>query len=279
MMKQSKKVSIIGLGWIGLPLARFLKKKGISCIGSSTSLEKACNLQQEGINAIQFELIPYPTGNGFHALFQAEVLIINIPPRSKTQNGSFYHEQLKFLKNLIENSPIKKVLFISSTGIYPMMDCTDEYTEQYPIDISNTGSPDLLKAEQILSKKENYDITIIRFGGLMGEDRIPGKYFSGKDMIAGHTRVNFIHRQDAVRIMQWVIQHELWNETFNAVAPLHPLRRAIYEKNTMDMGIAPPNSYQQGKEGLNRLISSEKIIKTGFQFLYPDPLEFKYSPA
>lgn len=270
-------VSIIGLGWIGEPLAFHLKEKGFQVLGSTTSVEKQEKLMQKGLQAIRFSLNPHPEGVGFNVLFQSEVLVVNIPPRSRSGNGAFHLEQIKYLKSLIDNSPIQKVIFVSSTGVYPEVPSEKKFGEEFPLSLENTGNDTIFRAEHLMTKDRKYDMTIVRFGGLLGDDRVPGKYFSGKEHVAGHTRVNFIHRKDAVRMLSWVIEKELWNETFNGVAPIHPLRRDIYEKNAADLGIAPPASYQNEPEGKDRLIESRKILKTGFEFEFPDPLEFRYS--
>jgi nucleoside-diphosphate-sugar epimerase len=272
-----KTVSIIGLGWIGEPLAFHLQEKGFQVLGSTTSVEKQQKLTQKGLQAIRFSLNPHPEGVGFNALFQSEILVVNIPPRSRSGNGAFHLEQLKYLKSLVDSSPIQKVIFVSSTGVYPELPSAKKYSEDFSLSLESTGNDTIFRAEQLMDKDRNYDLTIVRFGGLMGDDRIPGKYFSGKENVAGHTRVNFIHRKDAVRMLAWVMEKELWNESFNGVAPIHPLRREIYEKNAHDLGIAPPASYQHEPEGKDRLIDSNKILKTGFEFEFPDPLEFRYS--
>jgi nucleoside-diphosphate-sugar epimerase len=270
-----KTVSIIGLGWIGAPVARLLQDS-FRVVGSTTTLEKREKLLAEGIDAVRFSLAPHPEGIGFNALFQSEIVIVTIPPRAESGNGIYYLEKLKYLKSQLNNSTVKRVIFISSTGIYP--NDAGEYTEETPLSLTHTGHDTMFRAEQRLSQDRNYDLTILRFGGLLGDDRIPLKYFSGKDNVVGHTRVNFIHRRDAARMLAWIIEKELWNETFNGVAPQHPVRRQIYEKISRDLGIPLPASYQAASEGNDRLISSDKILATGFEFEFPDPLEFSYLP-
>ena len=255
-----------------------LKEKGVQVFGSTTTAEKQEKLSQKGIQAIRFSLNPHPEGVGFHALFQSEILVVNIPPRSRSGNGAFHLEQIKYLRSLIDNSPIQQVIFVSSTGVYPEVPSEKKYGEEFLLSLENTGNDTIFRAEQLIEKDRKYDLTIVRFGGLLGDDRVPGKYFSGKENVAGHTRVNFIHRKDAVRMLAGVLEKGLWNETFNGVAPIHPLRRDIYEKNGADLGIAPPASYQNEPEGRDRLIDSSKILKTGFEFEFPDPLGFSYLP-
>lgn len=269
-------VSIIGLGWIGTPTAHLLNDS-FQVIGSTTSSEKQAKLSSEGLKAVRFSLNPHPEGEGFNALFQSEILIVNIPPRSRTGDGAFHLEQIKYLKSLLDNSPIKKVLFVSSTGVYPNENIDGKYAEDFSVTLANTGHETIFRAEEMLHKDRNYDLTIVRFGGLLGEDRIPLRYFTGKENVAGHTRVNFIHRQDAARMLAWIVEKGLWNQNFNGVAPEHPLRREIYEKLSRETGMAHPASYQNEPEGNDRLISSEKILATGFQFHFPDPLDFTYS--
>lgn len=271
-----KKVSIIGLGWIGLPLAHYLKLREIEVIGSTTSSDKLSRIQSEGISALHFVLNPFPQGKGFQALFQADLLVVNIPPRSRTQGADFYIEQLKFLRSMIDQCPVKKVIFVSSTGIYPEVPKEEEYAEDFLFSMEICGSQTLLKAEQLMEKDRSFDLTIVRFGGLMGGERIPGKYVAGKENVAGHTRVNFIHRNDAVGILAWIIEKDLWNEIYNGVAPIHSLRRDIYERNHQDLRFPLPGSYQQTNSGEDRLISGKKILETGFHFEFPDPVDFKY---
>ena len=273
-----KTVSIIGLGWIGEPLGLLLNQKGFRVLGSTTSVEKQEKLALKGLQAIRFSLNPHPEGLGFNALFQSEILVVNIPPRTRSGNGSFHLEQLNYLRTLIDRSSVKQVIFVSSTGIYPELNSLEKYRENYPITLENTGNDTLFRAESWMEKNRAYDLSIVRFGGLMGKDRIPGKYFSGKENVAGHTRVNFIHQEDAVSMIAWIIEKGLWNETFNGVAPIHPLRREIYEKNAAELGLAPPASYQNESYGKDRLIDSSKILETGFEFKFPDPLEFSYLP-
>jgi nucleoside-diphosphate-sugar epimerase len=259
-------------------LGLHLQENGFQVIGSTTSAEKQEKLYQKGLRAIRFSLNPSPAGADLDLLFQAEILIINIPPRTRSGNGAFHLEQAKNLKALIDQSPVQKVIFVSSTGVYPELATDKKYAEDFPLSHENTGNETVYRAEHLMEKDRAYDMSIVRFGGLMGDDRIPGKYFSGKENVAGHTRVNFIHRNDAVRMLAWVIEKGLWNEKFNGVAPIHPLRREIYERNAADLGIAPPVSYQNETEGRDRLIDSSKILETGFEFEFPDPLGFSYWP-
>lgn len=269
-----QRVSIVGLGWLGKPLAHHLLKRGLQVKGSTTSTEKAILLKEEGIETAVLRMSPHPEGEGFGSLFGADVLFVNIPPKSRVHSDSFYLEQNKFLKEMAKQGGITKVVFASSTSVYPDVDF--EYSEDYPLTIDASGSPGILQAEKLWFYDREIQCSVIRYGGLLGVDRIPGRYFSGKELVVGDTPVNFIHRDDAVSLASWVIEHQLWGEIFNAVAPIHPRRREIYKKNAAELGFPPPKSYVPEGTMPSKVISSDKILKTGFKFQYPNPIDFWY---
>ena len=274
-----KKVSIIGLGWLGAAAGLLLQKQGCRVLGSSTRSEKVELLREKGLDAVHFALDPAPKGIGYQRLFDSEILVVTLPPRSRQGDGEAYLQQLASLRDLVANSAVKQVIFISSTGIYPNKNKAVPYTEEEEISESTAGNAILYRAEALMGASPTYDLTVLRMGGLMGEDRIPGTYFSGKEQVVGHTRVNFIHQVDAAGMIAWVIKQGLWNQTFNGVAPEHPLRREVYQHNASALGIPLPASFQDAAdEDGGRLISSEKIVSTGFTFEYPDPLTFSYVP-
>jgi nucleoside-diphosphate-sugar epimerase len=273
-----KKVSIIGLGWLGESTGLLLQTQGYEVLGSSTRPEKVEILRKRGLDAVQFYLNPDPEGTGYQRLFDSEILVVTLPPRSRQGDGELYLQQLASLRELIARSSVKQLIFISSTGIYPNEIKSSLYTEAEPINTSNAGNPVLHQAEALMESPSSYQLTVLRMGGLMGADRIPGTYFSGKEQVVGHTRVNFIHQADAARMIAWVIDQGLWNQTFNGVAPEHPLRREVYAKNSSTLGILPPASYQDASdEKVGRWISSEKIRATGFTFDFPNPFDLTYA--
>lgn len=271
-----KSISIIGLGWLGRPLAERLASEDYEVIGSTTQAEKASHLSQKAYTVVTLNLNPHPIGNGFNILFQSDTLVIAFPPKSKSQKPEFYFQQLAFLKKLIDQSKVKKVLFISSTGIYPQEVRKSEYDEEEELTKQNCGNNILLEAERIISEKRSYQLSIIRFGGLMGDERILGKYLEGKENVDGSSRVNYIHQADAVSLCHWVMEENLWEEIFNGVAPEHPTKKEILIKNASDFGYELPKNFTSKSDDEQRIISGEKVLDMGFEFEFPDPLAFPY---
>ncbi|WP_226390782.1 NAD(P)-binding domain-containing protein [Penaeicola halotolerans] len=271
-----KQIGIIGLGWYGLPLAKHLSQNGYEVKGTVTSAEKQTQLLADGIETVLLKMVPHPEGVAFHSVFQCETIIINIPPRSRTATETFYPEQMKYLRQLLENGQAKHVIFVSATSVYP--DAGQVATESDPLSLDNTGNEPMLQAEQIISSSESYQTTILRFGGLLGYDRIPGKYFAGKEVQNTHLKVNYIHRDDAVAFTEWVIKHNYWAEVVNVVSPLTRTRAEVYLHNATNFDFAAPIIKSGGNE-LGKYISPEKIkLLDNFQFKYPDPLHFYFEP-
>ncbi len=268
------KISIIGLGWIGKPLAKALMAQGHQVIGSTTSRDKLPSLTEEGLEARLFRLDPEAHGERHEELFFTDILYINIPPSRRSNPDTFHPEQIASLIKLIKNSKVGNVIYVSATSVYPNLNQIAR--EKDPLDAKSTGNPALYNAEQLLWQQKTCPLTVLRFGGLLGDNRIPGKYFSDKENVPGHPPVNYIYRTDAVRAIQWIIEKNLWEETFNVVAPLHPQKKEVFESNTRQLGFPPPSNYENPEVTTWKEISVEKFTKTGFEFLYPDPITFPY---
>ena len=269
------KVSIIGMGWLGVPLAEALIKEGITVKGTTTNPEKKHALRKQGFDCEQLLLNPELADPVPKGVFDTDILFINIPPSTRSKPITYHPRQIEIVKGLAQAQGIKRIIYTSSTSVYPNKN--QVATEAEPITSSNTGNPALLNAENLLWENKTYDLTVIRFGGLLGDDRIPGKYFSGKKNVPGHPPVNYIHRKDAISAVLWIIERNLWNETYNIVCPKHPAKKTVIEKNALDLGFAPPVNYENPEMQQWKEIAADKWCQTKFQFIYDNPLDFTYT--
>ena len=69
-----RKIGIIGLGWLGLPLAEKLALEEYQVVGSTTQESKAEELSKEAYGVVVLNLNPHPTGKGFNSLFETDTL-------------------------------------------------------------------------------------------------------------------------------------------------------------------------------------------------------------
>ncbi len=239
------KISIIGCGWYGSQLAEELLTRHI-VMGTSRDLKKLINLQPPGLHAFE---ICYPK-TPQQELLTCEALVLNIPPQES-------HLDWFQSWNLPQNIHL---IFISSTSIYG--DHQGSVTELTPPVPDSSGGQILLKQEEWVRHLPTH--TIIRFGGLLGKERHPGKYLSGKqDLPHGNWPVNLIHLDDCVGFTQLVIEKKLTG-TFNLVSDLHESRRHYYTKYCEDHSLPLPSfvdSSTAGKIVDNKKIKNHYVLK------------------
>jgi nucleoside-diphosphate-sugar epimerase len=265
------KISILGCGWLGLPLGKFLVEKGHVVKGSTTSEEKINLLESVGINPFLIKFSPQiESDKSIFQFFDSEILIICIPPRAGKFGEDFHIQQTQSLIENLGDSPIKSIIYTSSTSVYP--EFNKEMTEEDEIIESHA----LIQVENLL-KSLPQNVTILRCGGLMGGERIPAKYFAGKTINTGKIPVNYVHQDDVIQIITMILEKDFWNETFNVVAPKHPVREEVYLKNCEDLGFEKPIFEKSIEPIPYKIISPQKLIlRTGYAFKFSNPLDFKY---
>jgi len=267
---QMRKISILGCGWLGLPLAKTLLEKGFSINGSTTSPDKISVLREAGINPF---LLAVNSGNIegeiISFLKDCEILIIDIPPKLRGENAESFIEKMEILLPFIEQSDVQKVIFISSTSVYS--DDNAIISEDSIAKPDSQNGIQLHSAENLLRQNTAFQTTVIRFGGLIGDDRHPVKYLAGKKNIENpEVPVNLIHQKDCIGIILEIIQKESWNETYNAVAPFHPTRKEYYEQKATEFHLASPE-FEASNSQKGKIISSAKVENLlGYSFFYPN---------
>lgn len=252
-------ISILGCGWLGLPLAKSFIKKGFTIKGSTTTSSKIKILEEAGIQPFLIALGTTITGEIEKFIEDSEVLIVDIPPKLRGNLSESFTAKIKALIPFIEKSTVKKVLFISSTSVYA--DDDSVVTEKtIPLPESESGKQ-LLEAENLLNKITSFQTTIIRFGGLIGEDRHPVYSLAGRENLENSNGpINFIHQEDCIQIIQQIIEKNCWGETFNAVAPFHPCRKNYYTDKAMKLKLDPPK-FNTTQISRGKTIDSTKLIQ------------------
>lgn len=257
-MATMTQISILGCGWLGLPLAKALLNNGFSVKGSTTSSSKLGDLEKLGVlpflmalqpNAIDGDIAPFLEGS--------EILIIDIPPKLRSNNSEDFVGKIQTLIPYIEQSDVQKLLFVSSTSVYG--EDNDVVTETTPLNPDSEGGRQLVIVEDLLQKNPHFQTTILRFGGLVGPDRNPVRFLAGKENLPNaKAPINFIHQTDCIGIIQKIIALNCWNETFNAVSPDHPTRESYYQQKAREWQLVAP-TFDPTSSGTGKRISSDKL--------------------
>jgi nucleoside-diphosphate-sugar epimerase len=266
-------ISIIGLGWLGHPLAQELSRRGYPVKGSTTAANKQAQLQAEGIDAHLLTLNPQPEGD-LSPLLNAKILVVNVPPKAGKFGDDFHPAQMKALAEAVKSSPVQWVIYVSSTSVYPELNrVMTESDVQTP---DQSAAPALVRAEQtwLGLQTDKFRVTILRCGGLMGYERQAGKYVAGRTVDSGAVPVNYIHRDDAVGLIATVIEQGLAG-VYNVVAPEHPTRAEVYRASCEKHGYELPTLTEPAEPVAFKTISSAKLMQqTAYVFQFANPLDF-----
>ena len=139
--------------------------------------------------------------------YDCDVLVIAIPPRDN------YLEVLKETLGRVDAST--QVILLSSISFYD-------------------GKTLVIEAEALV-QHDHQGAVILRLGGLMGYDRIAGKYTAGK-VLTSDARTNYVHRDDVVGIIESIIAEDVREEIFDVVAPLQYSKKEIFSQNAEVFG-------------------------------------------
>lgn len=263
------KALIIGCGWVGNIFAKELHHLNYQVRGTTTSSEKAREMASDGIISYVLDFSQeYPSLDHILCSISFDLILVSVPAKKIEAFDSCaakFERLSAFLQKLESNC----MIYLSSVGVYPAANKII-YEDTIPADQLDAK---LYHAEQILSSKLN-KLNILRLGGIFGYDRIPGKHFSGKVCKVGNQMANYVHVDDICNILLTVFQARLEGETFNAVSPDHPQKRAVIKAMVAKYGFLPPLAFDNAEEQ-NKIVSSEKLIKQlHYKFLYSSPLTY-----
>ncbi len=259
---------MLGCGWLGLPLAEELLSAGYAVKGSSTRSEQLEVLRKTGIEPYRIEL----KADGIHGpitefLKGLDCLVCNIPPGLRKDPNADYPGRIRQLVAPIRASGLSHLIFVSSTSVFG--------SDQGEVDEATTPIPDSLSGRQVLEAEEvlrhavwEVDVTVVRFGGLIGGNRHPVRQLSGKKGISGGgDPVNLIRREDCLRILVEVIRSDPGEALIHGVAPEHPAKREYYVREAVTYGLPAPEFRPESAENPSKLIKSRSFLikKTGFK--------------
>ncbi|MCU4154887.1 NAD(P)H-binding protein [Carboxylicivirga sp. A043] len=258
-----KAISVLGCGWLGFPLAEYLIDNGWSVKGSTTSVEKLAKLDAAGIKPFLLDISKSETLDAH--FFNSDFLVVNIPPSSLFRDVETYWPLIK----TIEESELTKVIFISSTSVYPSH---NQIAYEDDTEIIKDGENALLDIERAFQSAD-FDTTVIRFGGLVGGVRYPGRFFAaGKELPGANQPVNLIHLDDCIQIIERVLDKDYLGQVFNGVADSHPSRMEFYSLAATLNGQQLLNFNNENEA--YKIISNKKTKRLlDISFKHPDLLE------
>lgn len=237
-----KQASILGCGWLGLPLAKHLIKEGWKVKGSTTSASKLAVLNSEEIIAFLIQLQEDKLiGEIQEFLKDSELLLINIPPGLRKNPNSNFVSKLDKVVDAVSKSDIKKIIYVSSTGVFQDHESIPTFTEHYQFTSTEIEASQLVQAEHLLQNLKHIQTTIVRFSGLVGKDRHPVKFLSGKTGLKNpKAPVNLIHLENCIQLISKIIQKEKFGHIFHGNEDTKLSKEVYYTQKAKEFDLKAP---------------------------------------
>ena len=268
-------ISILGCGWLGLPLGEQLAKDGHTVKGSTTTPAKLDTIRAAGIQPFLIKVEEDLIGNRLSEFFTTDLLILNIPPGRRDPEVEEKHpRQIRAVVEWLVAGEVPRLLFVSSTGVYPNVNRV--VTEADDTEPERASTAALVVAENYLQLQNAFTTTILRLAGLVGGERKAGRFLAGKTNVPnGDAPINLVHRDDCINVIREVIRKEKWGKIYNVCADEHPTRKEFYVAQAFKEQFTPP-TFRTDEETVDYKIISNQKVKTelGYSFLHPDPLQF-----
>ncbi len=213
------------------------------------------------------EVMLFRRNDPLDSINDCDLLIICVAPRSRDEYEACY---IGTCRNVIYHlkKPIP-IIYTSSTSVYGPKNgqLVDETSIAEP---KNEGQKILLDAEQIILK--NPLTTVIRLGEIYGymrdiAIRVKNTAYFPSD---GSNIANIIHVDDIVGAISHIYENKLFG-LYNLVSDTHCTRKELYTyiANALNLSAPEFDPKLPQMHGDNKLVSNEKIKKSGYLFKYP----------
>ncbi len=275
-----QQITVCGCGWLGLPLARELVQQGFTVFGTKQSALEANNLTAFGIHGLPLVLPREHTEHinlELSQAFQSACVIINIPPGRHPHSAEHFKLKVQSVSDLAKQSGCKKVIFISTTGVYA--NCDGEITEDTPTAPNTESGHAHVWLENWLQQQWQDNVVILRLSGLIGTDRHPTKHIvkrfehTQQPLDNGLTPINLIHQHDVIQAISNILSRWPSRKVLHLAASTHPSRAEYYQAMANELRLTPPQFVMNGSDSklINAQLSCQEL---GLSLKYDDLMAF-----
>jgi len=236
---QDTNICVIGLGWLGQPLASHFLAKGAKVFGTTTSIGKNQKLKEQKIDCALFNLYEGGANALPNSFFNNSHLILNIPPGRNNLDGAAYTANMMSLIDHAFECGLKQLVFISTTSVYG--DSEGDITNRSARAPQTTSAVAHCNIEDHCIQNYSKRVCILRPSGLVGANRHPAISLSGKAGIAlGNNPVNLVHRDDVISAIDAIISKNIVQKALNLSSLEHPCRSDYYTWCAQQLGLRIP---------------------------------------
>lgn len=264
----NKKIIVVGAGYIGAPLCRALAARGQPVVGIRRSDSRT------GMQGVEMKCADVTDPASLRAIWpdRVEDLVFCAARGADQGYDELYVQGMQNLLEVVEQvgSAMRRVLFVSSTGVYGESrgQWVDEDTEPVP---TREAGRIMLQAEEILRSFPGESVAV-RCAGLYGPGRarLIRAVQQGKDRPGRRpsTWLNQIHRDDCIGVVQHLLDvpnpHPLYIATDEEPALRVDVLSWLAQAMKCTMPLAAATDHTEGKRCSNR-----RLLDAGYQFRFP----------
>lgn len=270
-----KKVAIVGLGWLGMPLAMALTARGWQVTGSKTSPDGVDAARRCGIDAFQLVLTPEIEceADELATLMAVDALVVTLPASRTVQGGEEYMQAVQNVVDTALAHKVPRIIFTSSSSVYGTG--SGVMKESSALQPESVAGKTLVELENWLHDLPGTSVDIVRLAGLVGPNRHPGRFLAGKTGLdnGGHA-VNLVHLDDVVDAIVLLLQTPKGGRVYNLCASKHPARDDFYPFVSKQLGLVPPTFAAEAERTTGKVVDGSKICnELGFEYSYDDPMK------
>lgn len=270
-----KKVAIVGLGWLGMPLAMALTARGWQVTGSKTSPDGVDAARRCGIEAFQLVLTPEIEceADELATLMAVDALVVTLPASRTVQGGEDYMQAVQNVVDTALAHKVPRIIFTSSSSVYGTG--SGVMKESSALQPESVAGKTLVELENWLHDLPGTSVDIVRLAGLVGPNRHPGRFLAGKTGLenGGHA-VNLVHLDDVVDAIVLLLQTPKGGRVYNLCASKHPARDDFYPFVSKQLGLVAPTFVDEPQREAGKVVDGSKICnELGFEYSYDDPMK------
>ncbi|WP_416190853.1 SDR family oxidoreductase [Neisseria sp. CCUG12390] len=228
--------AILGLGYLGRPLAQKLYENGCEVAAVKR------HLTSDDINLpIWLDTADLNRAAVFQtALWQhwrnKPTWFCLLPPSALDDYVSTLQQWLR----LAESFGVNHIIFTGSTGVYG--DEVRECDETSPICPQTDNAKQIAAAEALFLNSRIPNVDILRLGGLYSAERHPvTRLLLKKNIGGGRQPVNVVHQDLAVAALFQTALNPNGRSIKNVVEPNHPSRAEFYAAEAAKLGLPAPD--------------------------------------
>ena len=284
-------VGIIGCGWLGSALAYQLQKQDVAVLATRSNSDNTEQLKSQGIEAEVLSLPAEQTLLNTHPIFKQQCLVIAITPQFRQGRVDYADKVQQLVESAKEGNYVEQIVLLSSSAIYNGL--SGQVEEGSTLDMSADKVSVLNQAEQAVLNfnshgfnesrlnAQNDDVGIktayvLRLSGLVGPKRHPGKFLlNGRMLKSPQAIVNLIHQQDAVGLIQALLQSAICGGIFNGVSSTQVTKKQYYQAAASALQLPTPTFEEVDLSAENdpKIVSSQKTqAELAYTFVYDDLL-------